>query len=880
MQTSLSLGKYNTTEMKKRDKYIEFLENKMAISSQSGFEVADEELTPSLFPHVKDTVKWAVRGGRRAIFSSFGMQKTVTQLEILRIILAHEGGYGLIVCPKRVVVEFIEQSKRWLDMEVHYVRTMQEVKACPTPIMVTNYERVRDGEDGVRIDPDYFTATSLDEASVLRGYGTKTFQEFLPLFAGVKYRFVATATPSPNRLKELIHYSGYLGVMDTGQALTRFFKRDSTKANNLTLYPNKEQEFWLWVATWALFLTKPSDLGYPDDGYQLPELRVHEEVVSVDHLSAGVDQDGQMKMFRDAALGLNAAAKERRDSMPEKIARVVEIINRPENKDDHFLLWHDLEDERHALCKAIPGCKAVYGSQDEDEADQIVLDFKEGRLKYLAAKPEMLGEGLNFQYHCHKAIMFIDYRFNDKFQAVARIHRFMQQYPVDLYLVYAESEQEIYKSFMEKWRQHNETVEKMAGIVREYGLFGLDVKQKLMRYMFSQREEQKGELYRAINNDNVLECRNMEPDSVDLIVTSVPFSNHYEYTASYNDFGFNTDNDEFFKQMDFLTPELMRVLRPGRLLCVHVKDRVLFGNATGDGMPTIDPFSDMCVFHYIRHGFRYMGRITVDTDVVRENNQTYRLGYTEMRKDGTKMGIGCPEYVLLFRKLPTDTSRAYADVPVTKRKEDYSLARWQIDAHADWKSSGNRLLSFDDVRGMDIDGIRRVFRKFSAEHLYSYEDHVAFAEELEAYGRLPKTFMAVDPASHKDYIWDDILRFRTLNSRQSQKALQMHVCPLQLDLVERLIERYSNKGDLVFDPFGGIATVPYCAVKMGRRGLSTELNHDYWRDGLEYLREAEQAQLSPTLFDLLDDERQNPPEEEPIEIELDPDTLDIINKTK
>lgn len=852
------------TQNKTQIPYREFLQNKMAVSSQTGFEVSDSELSPTLFPHVRDTVKWAVLGGCRAIFSSFGMQKTVTQLEVLRVIIAREGGYGLIVCPKRVVVEFLTQAEQHLGMNVTYVRNMEEVRACPTPIMITNYERVRDGEDGVRIDPDYFTATSLDEASVLRSYGTKTFQEFLPLFSKVKYRFVATATPSPNKLKELIHYSGYLGIMDTGQALTRFFKRDSTKANNLTLYPNKENEFWLWVATWALFLTKPSDLGYPDVGYQLPELRVHEEIVSVDHSTAGTDKDGQGKMFREAALGLNQAARERRDSMSNKIARVVEIINRPENKDDHFLLWHDLEDERQALCKAIPGCKAVYGSQDEDEADQNIMDFKDGKLKYLAAKPEMLGEGLNFQYHCHKAIMFIDYRFNDKFQAIARIHRFMQKYPVDLYLVYAESEAEIFKSFMAKWEQHNKMVEKMADIIRKNGLFGLDVKQKLMRYMFSLRQEAKGETYYAINNDNVLECMQMTANSVDLIVTSVPFSNHYEYTASYNDFGFNSDNDEFFKQMDYLTPELMRILKPGRLCCVHVKDRVLFGNATGDGMPTIDPFSDMCVFHYIRHGFRYMGRITIDTDVVRENNQTYRLGYSEMRKDGSKMGVGCPEYVLLFRKLPTDTSRAYADVPVTKAKEEYSLARWQIDAHADWKSSGNRLLSMSDVKSMDIGGIRRYFRKFTAEHLYNFEDHVAFAEELEAYDKLPKTFMAVDPSSRSPYIWDDVTRMRTLNSRQSQKCLQMHVCPLQLDIVERLIERYSNKGDLVFDPFGGIQTVPYCAIKMGRKGLSTELNADYWKDGLEYLREAEMEATSPTLFDFMAYEA----EEEVIDLEL------------
>lgn len=832
--------------------YIDFLRNKMAVSHETGFEVFPEELTATLYPHVKDTVRWAIKGGCRAIFSSFGMQKTVTQLEILRVITKREGGKALIVCPKRVVVEFVSQAKKHLGMEIAYVRNMQEVKSCPTTIMVTNYERVRDGEDGVRIDPSYFIATSLDEASVLRGFGTKTYQEFLPLFSNVKYRFVATATPSPNRYKELIHYSAYLGVMDSGQALTRFFKRDSTKANNLTLYPNKEHEFWTWVSTWALFLTKPSDLGYPDDGYELPELRVHEEIVNVDNSTAGKERDGQVKMFRSAALGLQDAAKERRDNMSTKIARVLEIINRPENKDDHFLIWHDLEDERKELCKAIDECKAVYGSQDDSEADAIIDDFKEGRLKYLAAKPEMLGEGLNFQYHCHKAIMFVDYRFNDKFQAIARIHRFMQEYPVDLYFVYAESESEIFVSFMKKWKQHNEMVAKMTDIIRENGLFDTDVENKLMRYMFSKREERKGKTYHFINNDNVMECQRMEDNSVGLIVTSVPFSNHYEYTASYNDFGFNSDNDEFFKQMDFLTPELHRILQPGRLCCVHVKDRILFGNATGDGMPTVDPFSEMCVFHYMKHGFRYMGRITVDTDVVRENNQTYRLGYTEMCKDGSKMGVGCPEYVLLFRKLPTDTTKAYADIPVRKVKDGaYSLARWQIDAHGDWKSNGNTLLTGEQMKSIGIDTLRHLFREFSKEHVYDFETHVKFAEELSNYGKLPRTFMAIDPVSHKDYIWDDVVRMRTLNSRQSQRNLQMHICPLQLDLVERLIERYSNEGEVVFDPFGGIGTVPYCAIRKRRFGLATELNHEYWRDGLSYLREAESAVTAPTLFDLM-----------------------------
>lgn len=223
--------------------YIEFLTDKMAISHNTGFDISPEELTPTLYPHVKDSVRWAVQGGCRAIFSSFGMQKTVTQLEIIRVILRHEGGKGLIVCPKRVVMEFLHQAKEHLQMDVTYVRTMQEVKDCPTDIMITNYERVRDGEDGVRIEPSYFMATSLDEASVLRGFGTKTYQEFLPLFRNVPYRFVATATPSPNRYKELIHYAGYLGVMDTVQALTRFSNVTAQRRTTLRYTHTRKRSF-------------------------------------------------------------------------------------------------------------------------------------------------------------------------------------------------------------------------------------------------------------------------------------------------------------------------------------------------------------------------------------------------------------------------------------------------------------------------------------------------------------------------------------------------------------------------------------------------------------------------------------------------------------
>lgn len=236
--------------------YIDFLKSKIVYAKESGFEVPDKDVSPVLKPHQRDAVRWAIKGGRRALFESFGLGKTIQQLEILRLIIKHEGGKALIVCPLGVRQEFTQDAQEHIGLALEYVRNMEEVKTSTADILITNYERVRDGD----IDPAFFTATSLDEASVLRSFGSLTYQTFLDKFRGVKYKFVCTATPSPNKYKELIHYAGYLEIMDTGQALTRFFQRDSTKANNLTLYPHKEDEFWLWVSTWALFITKPSDL--------------------------------------------------------------------------------------------------------------------------------------------------------------------------------------------------------------------------------------------------------------------------------------------------------------------------------------------------------------------------------------------------------------------------------------------------------------------------------------------------------------------------------------------------------------------------------------------------------------------------------------------
>jgi hypothetical protein len=251
--------------------YDQFLEDKIITAPLRGIEVPRDALHPYLKPHCKDLVVWSLRLGCAAIFASFGLHKTAMQLEWCRQLTRHTGQPTSTWCRSASATASLQGSAQ-LGMDVRFIRTTAEVDDlyCEgVRHFLTNYESIREG----KLDVKASSRPSLDEASVLRSYGSKTFQEFLPLFVAVPFKLVATATPSPNRYKELIHYAGFLGVMDTGQALTRFFQRNSEKAGDLTLYPHKEDEFWLWVHSWAIFLQKPSELGHSDDGYELPPLK-------------------------------------------------------------------------------------------------------------------------------------------------------------------------------------------------------------------------------------------------------------------------------------------------------------------------------------------------------------------------------------------------------------------------------------------------------------------------------------------------------------------------------------------------------------------------------------------------------------------------------
>ena len=860
--------------------YNDFIRAKVPLKEEVRDIAVDVPPSPILKGHQSASSSWLVAGGRRALFASFGLGKTVIQIDVIRRVIAAHGGRGLIVMPLGVRGEFMRDAAM-LGVPVKFIRRIEEADA--TGIHLTNYETVRDG----KLDPQNFTAVSLDEAAVLRGFGgTKTFREFMRLFEAVQFKFVATATPSPNEYIELLAYAAFLGIMDVGEAKTRFFKRDSTNADTLTIHPHKAEEFWLWVASWALFLQKPSDLGFDDTGYALPPMTVKQHLVYGDAVEPECDRGGQYMLIPDAAIGVQAASKAKRDTMSARIEKMVEIVaGFPVG--EQSVIWCHLNAEQREIEKALDKAGISYvsldGSQPVEVRETLMEKWRAKGASVFLSKLMMYGAGVNLQQAARMIYAGVNFKFAEFIQGVHRVYRFLQSQEVEIHIIYAEREQSILRDLMRKWEQHKKLVAKMTDIIQQFGLSHAAMAKVLERSIGCKRIEVSSEKYRLVNADTVEETARMPSDSVGLIVTSIPFSTQYEYSPSYNDFG-HTDNDaHFWQQMDYLIAELFRVLKPGRLAAIHVKDRIIPGGVSGLGFQTLSCFGDDCRAAFKRHGFALLGTKTITTDVVRENNQTYRLGWSEQCKDGSRMGFGVPEQLILFRKPPSSRDNGYADDPVLKAKkwrvdaregyfdeatgeyvpaieghwdnpEGYSRGRWQLDAHCYTRSDGNRLIRADEIIGFEASDVYKLWKKFSLETVYNFEHHVAICEAFEERGNLPATFMLMPPHSRHPDVWTDITRMLGANTLQHAAGKEQHICPLQFDIVDRAINQWSNPGDVVFDPFGGLMTVPMRAVKFGRIGWGNELNHGYFLDGCAYVKaEAEQVK-QPSLFDALEAE--------------------------
>jgi len=418
-------------------KYDAFVSQKLTRPPSTGL-TQQLDLHPSLFPHQRDLTTWALRRGRAAIFADTGLGKSAMQLEWARLVAQHTGGKVLILAPLAVGAQTVREGAR-LGVQVKQVRYGGDV-GDDEEIFVTNYDRLH------HFDPTLFTGVVLDESSVIKSHDSKTFAKLTESFELTPFRLCATATPSPNDYTELGTHAEFLGVCSRVEMLSEYFVHDGGDTSVWRLKGHAKKAFWSWVATWGALLRKPSDLGYPNEGYDLPELITQQHIIpaSPDEVRA------QGLLFAEPAKGLLERRRARKNSLSERVRLCAETMAK-ETKEP-WLVWCELNAESEALADSIPGAVEIRGSDDAILKERRLIGFASGEVRVLVSKPSIAGHGLNFQHCARIAFVGVSDSFEQTYQAIRRCWRFGQRRPVHVHFFASEFEGSVVDNLKRKER--------------------------------------------------------------------------------------------------------------------------------------------------------------------------------------------------------------------------------------------------------------------------------------------------------------------------------------------------------------------------------------------------------------------------------------------
>lgn len=734
--------------------YEAFLAEKIRNDDPSGFDHGDSPLTRggdlSLFPFQSAIVKWALRRGRAAIFADTGLGKTFMQAAWSWCVHQHTGNRVLILAPLCVAPQTVAEADR-LGIPIKYVRSMplDEHGNPETGILITNYEMLEHFEPW--IEQGYFDGVVLDESSILKSQNSKTRARLVRVCSEIPYRLSCTATPAPNDFMELAQQAEFLGVMTAAEMLAMFFIRntgvETEDDSKWRLKGHAKTRFWEWMSHWATFVKKPSDLGFSDEGYDLPPLEIEEIVV---------------KTGKPVAKTLSERLAARRESLDERVAAG---IRRANEIGGPCVIWCNLNDESAKLAAGIAGAIEVKGADRPEEKEERLLGFAAGKYQKIVSKPSIAGFGLNWQ-HCSEMIFVgLNDSYEQLYQAIRRCYRFGQKRPVRVTLITADSEGAVRENVKRKERQAAEMSDQMVAHMRDF-----------CRREISSTERERGEYRReSFTGDDFTihlgDCvdvaRDMADGSVDFSVFSPPFASLFTYSNLDRDMGNSKSHAIFWEHFQFLVKELLRITRSGRLVSVHVSN--LIATKGYDGYIGIRDFRGGVIRLFEECGFHFVSELTVDKDpvVAMQRTKSIRLLWKQIKKDSALSGQALPDYVVTFRKPGENTK------PICHTPEEFPVSLWQELA---WPC------------------------------------------------------------------WTDIWQSNTLNRKLArEESDERHICPLQLDLIERLIFLWSSPGDTVFSPFTGIGSEGYVALAMGRKFVGAELKKSYFEIAKQNLKESPRA---------------------------------------
>ncbi|NYB73878.1 helicase [Sedimentibacter hydroxybenzoicus DSM 7310] len=423
--------------------YEEFLKSKQITINPSGFDC--ESNNKYLFDFQRDITGWALKKGKSAMFLDTGLGKTITQLSWADEICKYTGGKILILAPLAVSKQTVREGQKF-GIKVNACRSQIDAK---DGINITNYEMLH------RFDINDFVGVVLDESSIIKSFSGKTTQQMLDLFIYTPYKLACTATPAPNDYEELGNHAEFLGVMSRSEMLATFFVHDSGDTAKWRLKGHAETEFWKWIASWAMVVKNPEDLGYDGSKYKLPKLNIQTHFVE-----SPVNENMFIVL---PAQTLDERRQARKESLKERVNKTVELVQGTDN----CLVWCDYNDESTALTKAIPGAVEVKGSDTPEHKENALIGFATNDVKYLVTKPKIAGFGMNWQ-NCNDVIFCgLSDSYERFYQAIRRCYRFGQTKEVNVHVVISEKEESVLENIKRKEEQAQKMSRNMVDLTSE-----------------------------------------------------------------------------------------------------------------------------------------------------------------------------------------------------------------------------------------------------------------------------------------------------------------------------------------------------------------------------------------------------------------------------
>ena len=737
-------------------KYNKFIESKQTFDTSTGIK-NPESINPMLFDFQSDITKWALRRGRAAIFADCGLGKTPMQLEWADHVCKHTKSNVLIVAPLAVSSQTVKEGVKF-GVDVNQCNDASDVESG---ISITNYEKLH------KFNPDQFSGIVLDESSILKSYAGKYRTDLIEQWGSVQFRLACTATPAPNDFMELGNHSEFLGAMTRTEMLSMFFVHDGGETQKWRLKGHAESEYWKWLCSFAVMIQKPSDIGYDDGDFMLPDLNIHQSVVET------TPTNGEY-LFAMEAQTLQERIGARRDSIADRVAKCAELVN---DSKESWLIWCNLNNESAALAKAIDGAVEVKGSDKHEHKESAMMGFSSGDVRILVTKPSIAGFGMNWQ-HCHNvAFVGLSDSYEQFYQAIRRCWRFGQQSNVNCHIITADTEGSVVKNIQRKEMDAARMAENMVKNMSDLNSENIKGTRRTMNEY--KTEESNGNGWTMNLGDCVEVVSGLSDESIDYSLFSPPFASLYTYSNSDRDMGNSKCMAEFMQHFSFLIAELFRVMVTGRLVSFHCMN--LPTSKVRDGYIGIRDFRGECIKLFEDAGFIYASEVCIWKDPVVAMQRTKAKGllHKQICKDSVQSRQGIPDYLVTMRK-PGDNPKPVAG---------------EFDHFAGDQST------FSNTGRLSID----IWQRYASP------------------------------------VWSDINPSNTLQHRSAREEKdERHICPLQLDVIHRALQLWTNPGDVVLSPFAGIASEGYEAIRLGRKFIGAELKESYYKQAVGNLNAAQQ----------------------------------------